>query len=276
MKFGLVYYKEILFLSALISRKLFRGFVYSIKFRSFAIALNNEIETADDFKKVWDAYCRDFERDNKMKEDIGVKYYILKMIYEKLLDPLTIKRNHEFSDNKCKEIDKRKNDREDIIFTKFIYIICNFVSFYEEKKYKSNFNKYIEKPLKDINFELFLIKIIKDCYNSEEFGFLSTLALMKCVMIYLRLTEEKKKLISNFFRDINYIDIGWLNRRMLEVAIATVMIECLPDKKLGELQKEFKCMITENSASKSNFRDMLGEKLKHMNLYSSSYEAWQT
>lgn len=268
MTIGLIQYQEynvliyILVASPLISRKLFWGSLYLFQLKNFTRLLNTKIRTEDEFRIVWSSYCHICNTDNHMrmiKGGIYVKYYILKLILNVSLE------SHQIN-AQTGTFEKDQKYQEDLLFKIFTSITCDFASSYDVKNHDIIGTKQIEEPLSQISFEPVLIKIIMDCHNDGK-GFLSALALMQSIMIYIRLPDDKKTLVTKFFKDISDIKIGWLNRRIFEVAVATVMIERLPEERLRELNIELRNTKIVTDKDKYEFRDnVLTKKMLSMGL----------
>lgn len=251
-----------IFVSAFLSRKLFWGIFYFFQLRSFTTVLSYRINTEDDFRKVWSYYCRICHTDDLERMRTGgiyVKHYLLKLVLNHRLKSLQINQ----------QTGGGIQDRfyqEDLMFYAFACQICNFTCSYDVLQHDAITSKVIEKPLSEISLEPIFIQIIKDCHNDGK-GFLSTLALMLLIMIYLRLPSEKKARVVKFFTCLSDSQIGWLNRRAFEVAIATVMINDSPEEKLRELENELRNAKIERLEDKHNFRDkVLRGKISHLGL----------
>lgn len=248
-------------ISPFLSRKLFWGGFYFFQFNGFITLLTSKINTKDDFRKAWSYYCRICYTDNlkrMLSGGIYLKYYFLGLKFNHLLKSFQIN----LTKGKLQDI----SFQEDLKFIVFVYHVCDFASSYDVRQHDVIASKLIEKPLCQISFENILNQIIKDCYNDGR-GFLSTLALMLLIMIYLRLPNKKKTYVVEFFKCISDLKIGWLNRRVFEVVIATVMMESHPKEKLRELEKELRNAQIEGLDDKYNFRDkVLLAKILHLGL----------
>lgn len=248
--------------SPFISRKFFWGSVYFFQLRNFTKLLSIEIKNQDDFKKIWSSYCKICSTDSHMrmlKGGIYLKYDILKLFCYLSLESLQI-------DAVTDGYETDMEYQENLLFWAFTYIVCDFASSYDIRKHSTITTELIREPLDQISFEPTLIQIIKDCHTDGK-GFLSTLALMQSIMIYIRLPDTKKLLVSKFFEDISDLKIGWLSRRVFEVVIATVMIKHQPEEGLRELNIELRKAQIGDNRDKYNFRDeVLAKKLDDMGL----------
>lgn len=269
MQIGFIQYQGytvlIIFLtvvSPFISRKFFWGSVYFFQLRNFTKLLSTELKNKNDFKKILSSYCKICSTDSHMrmiKGGIYLKYYILKLFCDLSLESLQI-------NAATGEYETDREYQENLLFWAFTRTACDFASSYDIRKHSAITTELIEEPLYQISFEPTLIQIIKDCHTDGK-GFLSALALMQSIMIYIRLPDTKKLLVSKFFKDISDLKIGWLSRRVFEVVIATVMIKYQPEEKLRALNIELREAQIADDKDKYKFRDeMLAKKLDDMGL----------
>lgn len=245
--------------SPFLSRKLIWGVFYFFQFNSFVRILNSKITTKDDFRNAWLYYCRICHTDNLKRMVPGgiyLKYHLLGLYFNHSLKSLQINRTK----GKFQDI----SYQEDLMFISFACIVCDFASSYDARRHYDIASELIEN-LGQISLEKMFRQIIKDCYNDGK-GFLSTLALMLLIMIYLRLPNKKTDVVE-FFTDISDLKIGWLNRRVFEAVIATVMIERTPKKELVELENELRNSQIVGLEDKYNFWDkVLSVKISHLGL----------
>ena len=240
------------FVAPFISRKLFWGLFYLPNLVAFTKTLNCSIDTDDSFKKAWSQYtkiCYIINHKRISSGGVFVAYYLLMIKFNHLLASLQIN-----AGTGGLKIDTKY--QEDLLFYTYTCIVCDFASSYDVKQHGIIASKFIEEPLNQISFEKVLIQIIKDCHNDGN-GFLSTLALQHSIMIYLRLPEEKRKIIIHFFTHISDLNIGWLNRRVFEVVISTLMIDSSPEEELKKLEMELRKKKIEKFNHKYDFTELV-------------------
>lgn len=259
------YAKIAAYVSPFISRKFFCGVFYFLLLRRFYEVLSSKINTEGSFKRVWSQYrkiCRINTRTRMGLHGIYVGYYVYMLILDEKLRWLQVNQQTDTTE-------KDKSFRQNLLFYSFSYQVCNFVCSYNSRRPSVSAIEAIEKPLSEISFEPLLIDTIKSCHIDGE-GFLSTLALMLLVLIYLRLPDEKKALVVKSLKSISNLihKIGWLNRKMVETIIAVSMMESLsPERKLKELESSLKKAKPTTEAEKWHFRDnVLKSKILQLRL----------
>lgn len=254
-----------LLMSPLLSRKLFWGIFYFFELQNFTTTLSSKIENRDDFKKAWTLYyqiCKTNDYNRMKTGGIYIRYYLLQLIVCRRLKKLQISQ----AKNEIQDI----HFKENLLFWAFTCNACKYGWSYDFQQHEDIANKLTEGQINKM-MEPVLMHIIEECHNDGE-GFLSTLTLMQTIMIYLRLQDEKQKTSLEFFKSISDHKIGWLNRKIFEVVIGTVMIKPLPQEELSklkiELRNEEKNLQNKkwDQRDKWNFRKKLDEKLYNMEL----------
>lgn len=233
--------------SFFISRKSMLSAIYLFEFIKFYKIVNQNVNTKQQFKQAYSYYFWFCNSKNleKMKTGIELTYSLLNFYFNLKLNSIEVNVTNGEEEDFC--------HREDLIFISFVTVVCDFISSYDVKKHYILLKK-LEDSLNEIHFEDFLRKMIIDCYNDGK-GFMSTLNLSLLIIIYLRIPAEKRKYIKIFYKNNNYKNIGWLNRKLFESIIIIVMMDEDPSSELHIIEEKLAGSSLDSDDSKYEFRN---------------------
>lgn len=95
--------------------------------------------------------------------------------------------------------------------------------------------------------------MIIDCYNDGK-GFMSTLNLSLLIIIYLRMPIDKREYIKTFYKNTDYKNIGWLNKKLFE-SIIIVMMDENPSRELHIIEEKLAGSSLDSDDNKYEFRN---------------------
>jgi len=231
----------VLIIGTFFNRKLI---VLALNYRTFSTfydALNNRRLNEQEFREIWSRYENVCKRLGKKHWfiDEGTHYDGIMLVYRRInqkcyTNSVILRRNT----NTAAMGDDIKY-QEKVMLNSYLKAICEYVIEYNHETHKETGDEDICDKFNQIRLEQEFIEIIKYCH-ADGYGFLSTLALENLVGISLSLPQDRRVKILEILSSIPVMNIGWLNRRVFEVILISVVFNTMPNSELNQFIEDLK------------------------------------